>query len=368
MSGLEWEKRYLHWLCRNPQIGAVTIRRLGEVFGSYENVYYNIEESRLRQVKGIRRAQVEALLGWKEHFAQEEERYRELEEKKIRFVTPLDSDYPEKLRQIDDYPMGLFVRGQLPPAKRPAVAVVGARGSSVYGEQLAEKFAEILASEEVSVISGLAAGIDAAAHRGALRADKPSYAVLGCGVNICYPSQNFPLYEAMTDCGGILSEFPPDTAPKAQHFPMRNRIISGLSDLVLVVEAKKKSGSLITAGLALDQGREVFAIPGRVTDPLSEGCNRLIQEGAHMAISPSDILECLGLKCQKEFKIREKELNGLAKSEKLLYSFLDFKPKHLDEIAEKSGLSLSECMGILLELELGGYVYRSANHYYGKKI
>ncbi len=368
MTERETERRYLHWLCRNPQLGAVTIRTLGEYFGSFENTYNNIEEKELRQIKGMRQNQVDALLEWKRHLSETEEQYQELARRTIRFVTPLDSDYPQRLREIHGYPMGLYVRGELPSADRPAVAVVGARGSSAYGEQLAEKFAAALATENVQIISGLAAGIDGAAHRGALRSGKPSYAVLGCGVNICYPSANYGLYREMTECGGILSEFPPDAKPLARHFPMRNRIISGLADAVLVVEAKKKSGSLITAELALEQGREVFAVPGRVTDLLSEGCNRLIQDGAQMAIAPSDILEYLGIKCRKELKIREKNVNGLAKSQKLLYSFLDFKPKHLDDIAAESGLPVSECMGTLLELELGGYVYRSANHYYGKKI
>ena len=220
----------------------------------------------------------------------------------------------------------------------------------------------------MQIVSGLALGIDGAAHQGALDAGGATFAVLGCGVNICYPSAHFRIYEKLTQTGGILSEFPLDTRPAAKNFPMRNRIISGLADAILVVEAKERSGSLITAELGLEQGREVFAVPGRITDPLSAGCNRLIQDGAHMANFPKDILEFLGIKCKRELIIHEKNVNCLAKKEKMVYSCLDFKPKHLDEILAKSGLGLSECMGILLELELGGYVFRSANHYYGKKL
>ncbi len=168
--------------------------------------------------------------------------------------------------------------------------------------------------------------------------------------------------------GGIISEFPLDSGPIPMHFPMRNRIISGLSDAVLVVEAKEKSGSLITAELGLEQGKEIFAVPGRITDHLSGGCNRLIQQGAHMAISPNDILEYLGVKCEKRLIIHEKNANALAKPEKMVYACLDFKAKHLEEISDRCRMSISECMGILLELELQGYVFRTANHYYGKKI
>lgn len=220
----------------------------------------------------------------------------------------------------------------------------------------------------MQIISGLALGIDGAAHRGALRAGADTYGVLGCGVNICYPSAHYKLYGQMLTQGGIISEFPLDTGPLKMNFPMRNRIISGLSDAILVVEAKEKSGSLITAELGLDQGKEIFAVPGRITDHLSGGCNRLIQQGAHMAISPNDILEYLGVKCGKRLIIHEKNVNALAKPEKMVYACLDFKAKHLEKISDQCGMSISECMGILLELELQGYVFRTANHYYGKKI
>ncbi len=365
---LEKEREYVYWLCQIPSLGAVSIKRLGEYFGSFENVFYNIEESlpKLRNI--LNQKQTADLLAAKSRFSFCRESLSGLAEKQIRFLTPLESGYPVKLREIYDYPMGIYVRGRLPDERRPSVAVVGARGCSAYGEQLAFEFARALASEGVQIISGLALGIDGAAHAGALKAGGGTCGVLGCGVNICYPSANYRLYEAMIRQGGVISEFPLDKNPQPMNFPMRNRIISGLSDAVLVVEAKEKSGSLITAELALEQGREVFAVPGRVTDHLSRGCNRLIGQGAHMAISPNDILEFLGVKCQKELIVHEKDVNGLAKKEKMVYSCLDFKPKHLEEIISETGIGVSECMGILLELELGGYAFRSANHYYGKKL
>lgn len=361
----EREKEFLYWLCRVPQLGAVSIRKFYEHFGSFEAIF-NIEERALLSAGLLKECQVNQIFAWKNQFPAAAREYRKLEERGISFITPLDQDYPQRLRNIYDYPMGLYFRGALPDQDRPSVAIVGARGCSAYGEQLAEEFARVLAVNQVQVISGLALGIDGAAHRGALKAKGSTFGILGCGVNICYPSSHYEIYQRMTEHGGILSEFPLDTAPNARNFPIRNRLISGLADVILVVEAKEKSGSLITAELGLEQGKEIFAVPGRITDALSRGCNQLIQQGAHVAISPNDILEYLGLKYQKELVLCEKNINRLAKKEKMVYSCLDFKPKHLDEITDCCGLSVSECMGILLDLELGGYVYRSANHYYGK--
>ena len=361
----EREKEYLYWLCSLSYLGAVSIRRLYEHFHSFE-VIYNIEEKEMERTGILNKTQKKALAEWHGQFGRCQQDYQKLAEEKVRFVTPLDQDYPKRLLEIYDYPMGLFVKGMLPRENLPSVAVVGARGCSDYGEKLAEEFGRALADSQVQIISGLAVGIDGAAHRGALKGGGNTFGVLGCGVDICYPAQHYSLYTAMEQTGGILSEFPLKTKPRAMHFPMRNRIISGLADAVLVVEAKERSGSLITAELGLEQGREIFAVPGRITDHLNKGCNLLLQQGAHMAISPRDILEYLGVKCRKELILHEKNVNGLAKKEKMVYSCLDFKPKHLDDILAGCGLGISECMSILLELELSGYVFRSANHYYGK--
>lgn len=364
---LEQERRMLFCLNQIPLLGAVSICELGNHFGGFSNLF-NIEETALRESGILREVQLQALLEGKKNRSKYLEEYEKLAERGIRFVTPLDQEYPERLLHIHGYPMGLYVRGRLPDPGLSSVAVVGARGCSEYGSQLASAFAEMLSRERVQIISGLALGIDGAAHRGALKAGADTYGVLGCGVNICYPSAHYKLYGQMITHGGIISEFPLDTGPLRMNFPMRNRIISGLSDAILVVEAKEKSGSLITAELGLDQGKEIFAVPGRVTDHLSGGCNRLIQQGAHMAISPNDILEYLGIKCEKRLIIHEKNVNALAKPEKMVYACLDFKAKHLEEISDQCRMSISECMGILLELELQGYVFRTANHYYGKKI
>lgn len=213
-------------------------------------------------------------------------------ENKIEYYGKEDRQYPQRLRVLPGSPGRLYVKGELPPEDRPAVAVVGARICSEYGRSQAFEFARILAEHGVAVISGLARGIDAAAHRGALAGGGRTYAVLGSGVDNCYPKMNFPLYcEILESGGGILSEFPPLSRPEAWHFPVRNRIISGLADAVLVIEARKRSGSLITADCALEQGRTVFALPGRVGDALSEGCNYLIYQGAVPAYSPEAVLQ-----------------------------------------------------------------------------
>ena len=361
------EKVYLYWLCQVPTLGAVTIRKLWEHFQGYSAIY-NIEETELRESGLLREDQITAIRTWKRRFTECEEDCYGLEDRGIRFVTPLDPEYPDRLLELYDMPMGLYVKGGLPDSRLPSVAIVGARSCSTYGRQVAEAFAGALAQEKVQIISGLAEGIDGAAHRGALRAGRPTYGVLGCGVNICYPPSHYKLFEAMVCCGGIISEYPPGENPLPGYFPMRNRIISGLSDVVLVVEAKERSGSLITAELGLEQGREVYAVPGRITDTLSAGCNRLIEQGAGAALTPGMILDYLGLKHGKKLIVHEKNVNGLAKKEKMVYSCLDLSPKHLDEIANACGLDTGECMGILLNLELAGYVIQTANHYYGKNI
>ncbi|MGL5434468.1 MAG: DNA-processing protein DprA [Lachnospiraceae bacterium] len=355
------EKKALYWLCRLPGMDLSVIRKLWEQYHSFVRLY-NIEETDLQPQLASR------LQDWLPHRLECENHYEEMLQRGIRFITILDEEYPAGLRTLYDYPVALYVKGRLPDPKLPSIAIVGARSCSSYGKQLAEFFARVLSEEGIQVISGLAMGIDGAAHQGAVKAGKPTYAVLGCGVNICYPSCNYQLYEAILPQGGIISEYGLDEKPKTFHFPLRNRIISALSDGILVIEAKEKSGSLITAELGLEQGKEIFSIPGRITDPLSKGCNLLIRQGAEMVISPENILESFSIKRQKKLIICEKNINRLANKEKMVYSCLDFKPKHLDFIAERCGLNISECLEVLLILEISGYVIQTANHYYEKKL
>lgn len=362
------EKEYLYWLLHVPGMGAVSIFKLYEYFGSFREIWKS-DEKRLTAAKILTPKRLNALLESKRQMEYVRGEYERLGEQRIRFVVFWEKEYPKRLEPFRDRPPGLFVRGEPPDDEVPSVAIVGARNCTEYGRSMAEYFGRSLSEAGVQIVSGLAAGVDGAAHKGALDAGKPTFAVLGCGINICYPRENYPLFSAMEmGNGGILSEFVPDTRPVSMNFPMRNRIISGLSDAVIIIEAREKSGSLITTDFALEQGREVFALPGRVTDGLSAGCNRLLQNGAVVCLEPSDILEYLGIKYEKKLTIHKNSEKRLAKRENMVYSFLDSRPRHLDEIVQQCHLTVSECVESLLKLELLGLIQQTENQYYCRKM
>ncbi|EHI59688.1 DNA-processing protein DprA [Hungatella hathewayi] len=361
------EQEYLYWLCQIPSFGTVKIHRLWEHYGSFHDIYY-IEGKELEENKLVSARDAGCFDSCKTKLESAVEEYRGLASQGIRFVSVLDEEYPRRLTYISNNPMGLYVKGSLPDEERPTLAIIGARGCSNYGRQVAEYMGAALSKNGIQIVSGLAAGIDGYGHRGAIREGQPTYGVLGCGVNICYPRENYPLYESMMTCGGVLSECRLSEAPAPKNFPMRNRIISGLSDAVLVVEAREKSGSLITVEYALEQGKEVFAIPGPITEGLSRGCNRLIKAGAGLVSTPEDILDFFDVRNRKMLTVHEKSTKSLAKNEKMLYSCLDLKPKFIEEIAAMSGLSIGACAAILLELELEGFVVQPASHYYARVI
>lgn len=217
--------------------------------------------------------------------------YEELQIKGILFYPEYHPHYPAKLLSIPARPFGIFVKGKLPDVRQRSLAIVGARDCSEYGQYVARHFAEKMAQNGVAVISGLARGIDGIAQRAAMEAGGESFGVLGSGADICYPKSNEKLYRMCMERGGILSTYLPGTPPTPNLFPPRNRIISGLSDGILIIEAREKSGTIITADLALEQGKDVFVIPGRVTDRLSDGCNSLIRQGASLIQSPEQLLE-----------------------------------------------------------------------------
>ena len=289
-------------------------------------------------------------------------------EERIRQISSKSAEYPQKLNNYPKMPEILFAKGNLPDAKKPTAAIVGARACSPYGRIQAFRYAKILISAGVQIISGMAYGIDAEAHRGALEGGTPTYAVLAGGVNICYPSGNRPLYaRILRENGGILSEQPPGMRARNYFFPARNRIISGLADLVLIVEAREKSGSLITAQWALDQGKIVYAVPGPVNEALSMGCHKLIYDGAGIAYSPEILLRELGLNCENKVKSPEKNDLGLASDLKLVYSCLDLRPKSTDFLIQKTGLPPEKIGSLLLELKLSGLVREIGRHYYIKE-
>lgn len=290
-----------------------------------------------------------------------------MEEKNYVEISCRDRFFPERLRQAGPRPDRIYVKGGLPDPERPSVAIVGARLCSAYGRRQAGRFGAVLAAHGVQIISGLARGIDAWAHEGALGvAGSRVFGVLGCGIDTVYPRQNASLYRRVEENGGLISEYPPGYAPLPRNFPLRNRIISALSDLVLVIEAREKSGSLITADCALEQGRAVYALPGRVDEPLSAGCNRLISQGAGVACSPEYLLEELKILCGKKELVEGPVNFGLATDLELVYSCLGFQPKGLQPIQEETGMPVGKLKELLLELELDGWIRELMKDYYVK--
>ena len=284
---------------------------------------------------------------------------------KIKCLTIEDSNFPDRLRKLSGMPKKLYYIGNLPDPKKPAAAVVGARMCSPYGRCQAFKYARTMASYGVQIISGMARGIDAEGHKGALDTDTPTFAVLGSGVDVCYPNSNRWLYQRILEKGGgIISELPPGSPPVNWAFPARNRIISGLAEVVVIAEAKKKSGSLITAEHALEQGKDIYVFPGRTTDALSYGCNTLIQQGAGIILSVEEFLKQLPYNATQSLQMGKNKKQCLAKEESLVYSCLSMEPKNIEKIAEETGLGISATAGILLGLLAKGLVFESFRNYY----
>ena len=280
----------------------------------------------------------------------------------IKMVRRTDPLYPERLRRYERMPGRLYVLGRLPDPEKKSVAIVGARACSAYGKAETLRFARALAKHKVQIISGMAHGIDSWAHIGALDAGGDTFAVFGCGVDVCYPPSHRALYaRILSEGGGVLSEFDPGTRAKPFHFPLRNRIISALADILLVVEARRKSGSLITASYALEQGKSIYAVPGRNTDALSEGCNELIADGAGVAESPDALLAELGLSTEKNNRDPGGEIvlpSRMAKDPRyrLVWQHLSRQDKTLDALIGETGLAVSELTDILMQLCIAGCV------------
>jgi DNA processing protein len=278
-----------------------------------------------------------------------------LEACRAKIISFWDTDYPADLKSIHDPPALLYIRGSLPSGE--ALAVVGSRNASDPGIELTADICFDIAKLGTVIISGLARGIDSAAHRAALEADGLTVAVLGCGIDRIYPPEHQKLFHEITEHGAVISEYPPGTAPLPGHFPGRNRIISGLSKGVLIVEAAKKSGSLITADFALEQGREVFAIPGAIFAANSDGVNKLLKDGAHLVTETADITDILWpqYRSKQTTSIKTEPLN-LTEPEQNIVQHLTSEPLHIDDLVRKSGLTPMNLSVILLQLELRGAV------------
>lgn len=352
------EKLYRFWLHQLPGVGDRTIGKLLAFFGSAKAACLAGEELK----KVLRENTVNRITDFNKSFDAKKS-YEQMLAKKIRFFTAEDKEYPERLRKLRYPPYGLYCLGELPEESCPAAAIIGARECSEYGRYMAQAFAGGLSEAGVAVISGMARGIDSIGQQAALKHGGRTFAVLGCGADICYPVSNRRLYqEIMESGGGILSVFPPGTPPAKGQFPERNRIVAGLSDLVLVVEARQKSGTLITVDMALEQGKNVYAVPGRLTDRLSDGCNMLIRQGAGIALAPKDLLaELKILGNRKALGAVEASFTEetFAKKRKNMLDFLDYHPKSADEIFEeirREGLAmeLPELLAELIELCMEG--------------
>lgn len=270
-------------------------------------------------------------------------------------LTLLDQDYPRLLKEIDQAPPVIYVRGSLLPADEFAVAMVGTRRVTAYGQQVTRDTSTYLAGHGLTIVSGLARGVDALAHQHALQAGGRTIAVLGCGVDVIYPPEHRQLAEAIVENGALISDYPLGTQPEGSNFPPRNRVISGLSLATIVVEAGERSGALITADFAVEQGRDVFAVPGNVFSPASRGTNRLIQKGAYVLVSPQDVLDLLDLSQVEDYKDARQVLPADTTEAKIL-QVMDYEPIHIDELCNKTGLPVENVSASLTMMELKGMV------------
>lgn len=382
---------YAHWLYGINGIGSKTIRHMLAQVKTPEALY-RLPKEKIESIlpPSGRGAELAERIEVSRQKCDVRAEYLGLGSRGIKFTCLGHQEYPYRLANIPDAPYGIYYRGKLPDQNRPTVAVIGARSCSEYGRRIAKHFGSELAMMGVQVISGMARGIDGIGQKAALEAGGYSLGVLGCGVDICYPEENRDLYDMLCLQGGVCSEYLPGIAPKNSLFPPRNRIISGLSDIVLVIEAKNRSGTLITVDMALEQGKEVYALPGRVSDALSEGCNRLIQQGAGIALSPQEVVKELMSKAgllQKErlsynrktdrknvTQTNDKYKNAtlLSDVQLKLMQILEEKPKPVEMIKEqmlfKTGhdLPISELLNQLIKLCLFGLARQVGNSYFAK--
>lgn len=359
------DKEILLFLTSIESIGYKTLERIVKNDKDINKIF-SFSKTELESDLKLNKSQIDEVLEKRKIF--DINKYEKLlNENGIKLVTIFDDGYPDKLREIPDPPLQLFFIGELPKEDVPTVSIIGARNCSQYGKVAARYFAAELAKNEVQVVSGLASGIDGISQEAAVYAGGKSFGVLGSGVDVCYPYSNYDLYEKLKQNGGVISELPPGTKPLPFHFPMRNRIISGLSDILLVVEAKEKSGTFITVTMALEQGKEIFAVPGKITDELSVGCNSLICDGAGIARNVNCILDAL--KMQNKFidKIGNNKVLDSIKNDKqlselavVIAELIDKTPQTINELYSEIlkidvNVKIQEIQMACFELEINGY-------------
>jgi DNA processing protein len=348
------EIEYLIGLSMVQEIGPVTGRKLLAAFGSPENIFQATSDD-LLSIKGISRERAEKIRNFSRW--DQVDKYRgTLEKQGISAVSFQDERYPEPLKHIEDAPLIIYVRGEYNNDDRFSIGIVGSRKHTAYGESVAQRVAGELAGAGFTIISGLARGIDTLSHKSALAAGGRTIAVIGSGPDVYYPAENRRLAERIALSGSVISEFLPGTLPNRENFPRRNRLISGLSLGIVVIEATAKSGSLITAGCALEQNKEVFAVPGNITSLTSEGTNSLIRQGAKMVLKTEDIIEELAPVLKGYIRASKREQVVLPGEEERLCSMLSREPKHVDMLSRESGLSVNQLLNLLLSLELKGVI------------
>jgi DNA processing protein len=368
----------LHWLALSmtPGIASRLSARLLDEFGSPEEIFRasltHLERCNLPVA-------VAQSICKKQAFRRAEKELATIRGiENLRLVNWTDPEYPRMLREIYDPPTLLYVRGNVDVLSQTSISVVGTRKPTLYGTQMAERLGRELAARGVVIVSGMARGIDAIAHQGAMAVNGRAIGVLGTGVNVCYPKENKKLYEKVLERGAIISEFPLGTHPAPENFPVRNRIVAGMPVGVVVVEGAQYSGSLITARLAMDYGREVFGVPGNVTQPVSFAPNQLIRQGAKLVTNGEDVIEDLptpvrALLVRAEAPESE-QLNLLAaaslnSSEKKVYEVLTVEqPVQLDDILDRSGLNSSEVLATLFDLEMKGIVRQLPGKQFAKVL
>lgn len=358
------DKLYWYWLCGKVLLPIKRQKELMDVF-IHPKELYKINPEIIKEC--LTELEYQRFLDSRDE-TQIKKDYESMMQKEIRFITVKEAAYPNRLRKIYDAPYGIFQKGQPYEEKELSIAIVGSRYPTTYGLEITKMFAKELAKAGVQIISGLAKGIDGAAHRAVVDEKGQAVGVLGCGIDLIYPKQNFQLFYDMYENQTVISEYPPGSEPLKWHFPERNRIISGLSDGILVTEAKERSGSLITVDCGLDQNKEVFAVPGMITEKHSRGCHGLIKQGAKLVENIDDILTEFSEFTGFSRKFPNLQAKSLAMAEKRVYDMLSLKPKHIDEIVSTSKYSYEEVIKALFQLEAKGYIKQTHQNLYIKKI
>ena len=357
-----WSDTRCGWLALNmtPGLGNIACKNLLEKFGGDPEQVFEASISELLSVEGLRKNIALDIVA-RRHGGDPEKELRKIENLGVRLINFYDPLYPQALKEIHDPPMLLYLKGKDIPDNKVFIAMVGSRNATHYGVKAAEKIGQGLARRGLGVVSGLARGIDSASHWGCLGGRGFTISVLGTGIDIIYPAPNKKLFNQITQKGTVITEFPLGTPPLPTNFPIRNRIISGLSKGVVIVEATRNSGSLITASLALEQGREVFAVPGSINSFKSTGSHFLIKQGASLIENSDDILEALGLNypyMPKTDTFKERALPHMDESEKAIYDVIGDYPMHIDQIARKVDLEPGEASSTLMRMELRGVIRR----------